>query len=335
MNQMLKFRGSLFGLLTLILVSACSGAVGQPTPTVAPVTIRIAYTAEKGLTDIPSILAQQRLSAQGYTFQPTFYASGELAVAALAQGQADIAYATPLLFLTPASKDVKVKWIGEKVSNVFVVVSTSKIQACADLADQRLGINSVGAFYTALITKYMKDNCPDTQAQMVVVAGSNNRLSALLAGQLDASLLQLSDWEQLEAKAPGQFHILINFAQDLPDIVVTGTFVTDDFAAQHPDAVKAYLRTNLEVNRDITQDHSILLNEAAKQLEIDADTLRPVVEDYFKIKAWNVNGGLTAAKVKTNLDFMKTLDGVDQTATPETVADLSYLNAVLDEIGRK
>jgi NitT/TauT family transport system substrate-binding protein len=335
MNQKVKFHRPLFSLLVLLLASACSGAVGQPTPTAAPLTIRVAYTSDKGLSDIPNLLAQQRLSTQGYVFQPTFYASGELALAALAQGQADLAYGAPFTFWIAIGKGAKVKLISEKISSTFLVAGISKIQSCTDFSGQRVGINSTGAFNTALIKLYITQNCPSTEPQLVVVSGSDTRAAAMLAGQLDASLLEISDWEQLNAKAPGQFHIIMNFAQDLPQVVGVGLFVNEDFAAQHPEAVKAYLRANLEVNRDIAADHSILLNEAVKQLDIEADTLRPVVEDYFKIKAWDVNGGSTDAKIKANVDFLKTLDGFDQTITPERGADLSYLNAVLGVIGRK
>jgi NitT/TauT family transport system substrate-binding protein len=203
------------------------------------------------------------------------------------------------------------------------------------LGGERLGIHSLGSPNTALINSYISQKCHGTQPQIIVVSGSDNRATALLAGQLDAGLLEIADWVQLDAKAPGKFHIIFNFAQDLPDIVITGMYVSDDFAAKHPVAVKDYLRANLQVNRDIAQDHSILLNEAASQLDIGAAQLKPVVEEYMQLKAWDVNGGLTVEKVKANVDFVKTLEGTDPNITPENAADLSYLNAVLDEIGRK
>lgn len=330
-----NFRRPLLALFVLILASACSGTAAQATPTKAPLTIRVGYTSSKGPTDIPSQMAQQRLSAQGYVFEPTFYSSGELVVAALSQGQADFGYGNPVSFLLAASKGTKSKWISTKVANTFLVAGVDSIKSCADLANQRLGINSTGALNTTLINKYIKETCPGTQPQMVVVSGSDNRAAALIAGQLDASLLELGDWEQLDAKAPGKFHIIFNFAQDLPDIVITGLFVSEDFAAKHPEAVKDYLRANLQVNRDIAQDHSLVIDEAAKELDMDASTLKPVMEDYFRVNAWDLNGGLTDELVKKNLEFLKTLDGFDQSLTPDQAADLSYLNAVLDEIGRK
>lgn len=325
----------LIGLLILTLASACSGTAAQTTPTVTPLTIRVAYTSAKGLSDIPSQLAQQRLSAQGYVIEPTFYSSGELVVAAVSQGQADFAYGNPYTFVLASTKGAKSKWISTKVANTFLVAGVESIKTCADLANQRLGINSTGALNTILIKKYINQTCPGTTPEMTVISGSDNRAAALIAGQLDASLLELADWEQLDAKTPGKFHIIFNFAKDLPEMIVTGLFVSDDFAAKHPDAVKDYLRANLQVNRDIAQDHSLLLNEAAKELDIDAATLKPVVEDYFKFNAWDQNGGLNDNLVKVNLDFLDTLDGFDTSVTPAQVADLSFLNSVLDEIGRK
>ncbi len=326
-------------VLVGLCLAACSGPATQTaapaTATSAPITIRVAYSSDKGLSDIPSVMAQERLSQQGYIFQPTFYASTELAAAALAQGQADLSYGSPLTYWQLVSKGQAVTLVGEKVASTFLVAGVNQIKDCAGLAGQRLGINSTSALNTVLIKKYIADQCPGTEPQMVIVSGSDTRAASLLAGQLDAALLEASDWAQLDLKAPGQFHIIFNFAHDLPNIIAVGLFASQSFATQHPEALKAYLKANIEVNRDGAQDHSLVVNEAAHQLDTDAATLKPAVDQYFAIKAWDVNGGLTAEKVKGTFDYLSTLDGFDKSLTLDKLADLSYLNAVLDEVGRK
>lgn len=129
--------------------------------------------------------------------------------------------------------------------------------------------------------------------------------------------------------------MLSDFSHDLPDLVIYGTSVNTNFATQQPAAVKAYIKANLEVNRTIAADHALLLHEAARLLDQDEDSLKPLVDRYFELNAWDQNGGLTAEKVAYNYDFLVSLGDFKVGLTTDQLADLSYLNAVLAEIGRK
>ena len=52
--------------------------------------IRIAYQTQLDFGDLPSVLATELMADKGYAVLPTYYAEGNLAIAALAEGQADI-----------------------------------------------------------------------------------------------------------------------------------------------------------------------------------------------------------------------------------------------------
>jgi ABC-type nitrate/sulfonate/bicarbonate transport system substrate-binding protein len=147
--------------------------------------------------------------------------------------------------------------------------------------------------------------------------------------------VELADAIQIELAAPGQYHLLTNFAKDVPKLKTTAVYVNGDFAAQHPEVVKDYIKAILTVHRQIKENPDLLIEEASKWLAIDPAVLPMIVEAYFAVNAWDVNGGLDEEAVQYSLDFFTGAGTLEPGLTVEKVADLSFLNAVLDEIGRK
>jgi ABC-type nitrate/sulfonate/bicarbonate transport system substrate-binding protein len=193
----------IFALVLLLFSAGCVSSAVQVTSTAAPILIRVGYSSDKDLGDIPSLMAHERLSKQGYQIEPTFYASPDLAMAAAAEGKTDIIYGGPKTMWLAADKGAPLTLIGEQNASTLLVEVVDSIQTCADLADKPFGIHSEAATTTSMLKRYLQDNCPGTQPQFIVVAGSDNRAAGLLAGQLQAAVLEVADAVQLELKTPG------------------------------------------------------------------------------------------------------------------------------------
>ncbi len=56
---------------------------------------------------------------------------------------------------------------------------------------------------------------------------------------------------------------------------------------------------------------------------------------YLQKNIWDVNGGLSRDAVAYSVDFFTTTGSLPVGLTADKVSDLSYLDAVLNEIGRK
>jgi ABC-type nitrate/sulfonate/bicarbonate transport system substrate-binding protein len=115
----------------------------------------------------------------------------------------------------------------------------------------------------------------------------------------------------------------------------TGVHASRAFAEQHPEAVRAYIRALLLVHRAIRANPAELQNGVVKFLGLDPKTAETIAQAYLARNLWDSNGGLTPADVQYSIDFFTKAKSVPEGLTVEGVADLSYLNAVLDEIGRK
>jgi ABC-type nitrate/sulfonate/bicarbonate transport system substrate-binding protein len=317
-------------LITLLLFGCAS-----PRPTQAPVTIRVAYTSEADFLDLPSLMASDVLAKQGYTVVPTFFSETELAVEALARGDADIGLGAIPSFWDGISKGAKIITVMEHNGNSWSIFAKSSINTCADLDGKRFGISSSGAVSTTLTKAYVLLNCPEAEPQYLIIGRSSERAAALIADEIDATALELADTLTLEKDAPGQLHALSKFGEDMPTLKTTGIQVNVEFAAAHPEAVKAYIRATLFVHRQIAANSDGLNDAAVTQLELEADTIPALIAEHMAVNAWDVNGGLTDEAIRETLAFYIGSGDLDASLTPSQVAELSYLNAVLAEIGKQ
>ena len=300
-----------------------------------PLVIHVAYPSIVDMEDIPSVMAHELLAGQGYSVVPTFYAQPELSVQALSSGDADFGNGADRTFWAANAQGANILTIMEQASNGWSIYAVPDIQACADLGGRIFAQHSEGSVSYAMSRAYIKENCPGTEANILILPGSENRRAALLAGEIEATPVELADAIQIEIAAPGQFHQLTRFAADVPQLKTTLMYVNGDFARDHPDAVKDYIRAVLTVNRMIAADHSLLQNEAAKWLAIDPEVLPKVIEGQFAQNSWDVNGGLTVEAVEYSIQFFTEAGSLEPGLSAAEIADLSFLNAVLDEIGRQ
>ena len=340
--------GHRFHFTPIWLAGLCLAAcVAQPTAsapaevtrlvevTAPPRVIRIAYSSEADFGDLPSLMALDLLAAQGYAVLPINFAEVAIAVEALSQGDADIGMGNMNSYWTAMGQGAQVVTVMEQVANLWQIFASVDVQECANLDGSRFAVSSEATANARMADVYIAQNCPETERQIVLIQGSQNRAAALLAGEIDATTIELADAIELGLSAPGRFHTLSNFGQDLPGLKGSGVHVNRDFAAQHPEAVRDYLAAVLTIHRQVRQDHDLLIAEATRRLDIEADALPAITEAYFAINAWDVNGGLTEADVKFTLDFFTDIGDLDAGLTVSDVADLSYVTAALDESGRQ
>ena len=59
----------------------------------------------------------------------------------------------------------------------------------------------------------------------------------------------------------------------------------------------------------------------------------PVLQAYLDRETWNVNGGMDTDDVQYTIDFFVETGGLPKTIPAAEVSDLSFLKAVLEEIG--
>lgn len=352
-------RAILPGLLALasMLILACA-APAAPTPTSppvskptapppaaptaaptpkpeakAPVTIRVAYPSQADFEDVPSLIAAERLSARAYKVETTFFAQPELAIEAISRGSADIGNGSARTYLKAIQKGSPIKVIAEQAGNSWSVLAVRSIRACADLDGKRLAIHSEGAVSTAMLRAYLQKQCPQAKPNMVVIPGSENRAAALLAGQIDATPAELADVVQVLAKRPDDFHVMANFAKDVPELKATLLYASTRIIGEAPSAVQDYVETVVQVHRDINRNPKLLEEAAPKYLSIAKELLPDVVKAHMAANAFDPNGGLNSAAMEFSIKFFTETGDLDPGLTVSQTTDLSFLEKALAKLG--
>lgn len=293
--------------------------------------LRVAYPSAVDVDDIPSLMADQLLVGQGYTVKPTFYAQSELAIMALARGDADIMKGGARNVWQAIAQGAKLVTVMEHAANNWVLLVVSEIKNCRDLQGRRFAQHSEGTMDRALLDAYLLKECPGVEPEILVIPGSANRAFALLAGEVDAAGVKIPEAVTIEMQAPGRFDILSNFALDLPMLKASFVSVNRDFAIRKPEMVKDYIRAALTVHRRITKDPDLLIPEFTKWLDLDSVIIPSILEEQFAIDTWDIKGGLDKESIQFSIDFFVQAGRLAPGLTVEQVSDLSYLEQVLGE----
>jgi ABC-type nitrate/sulfonate/bicarbonate transport system substrate-binding protein len=338
--------------ILILAILLCLVAIGcsTPTPVLAPTqqpTSAPTPTARKSGTihfwdivnldvrDVPMLMAFDTLTAEGYTIEKQYLATSTLIAEGLARGDADIGLLNDQTMWTAITKGAKVRTIAGSVAATFLVATKNDITDCHALDGKTLGYPSTTGVNPALLDLYLKQNCGGITPKYVVIGDTAARDAALMSGQVDSVMLPSEELLKVDLQAPGKFHSIIPLSQAFPDVQVDGLHVRQSWADQNPQVVRDFLHAVLDANRRVQANPQVLYDESVKRLNLDPGTVKQIADSYLKLKVWDPNGSLTKDNLQFTIDFLTKNAGLTPGVKPDDVADLSYLNAVLGEIGRK
>jgi ABC-type nitrate/sulfonate/bicarbonate transport system substrate-binding protein len=313
--------------LALIGLDACNR---RP----APLRIRYADLINIDVRDVPLLMAADDLESKGYTIEKVYLQSSAITTDLLVRGDVDIAMINNQTVWTAIAKGADLRTIGPFTRTTGVVGAADAIRSCQDLDGKSVGVPSSAGLSPLLFRTYLSRHCPGSQPELVVLPESNARADALLTGRVDAALLPSEELLKLQRQGSVPLHAMYAYASEFPDVQAEGLHVRREWAAQHGPAIKDFLRAQLLAYRRVIDHPQVLFDESVKRLSIDADTATAIGGSHLAMHIWDGNGLLTADNVQSTIDFLIKANALPPGTQTRQVADFSYLNAVLDEIGR-
>lgn len=302
-------------------------SVGLPTPSVANSLLRAAIDS---------------LNKSGYTVKVESINTPDLVVAGVTNNTLQFGDGSINSVMAAIEKGADMRVIVDRTGNEWSLYTTKAITKCADLNGVRLGVTSPTSAVTMMLKAWIAKTCAGTTPQYLTIASSGDRAAALVAGQLDASPLQLADGLPLinSAANAGKFAVLVNFQQQLPEVLISSVYVGTAFARENPGTVLELIKAMLTQARKVADDPTYLKTVATQFVPgIDQSTLDPVLKAYMDYKLFDVNGGLTQSKLEYNAKFYGPApDGAGSTKAVlavNTWADLTYLNMALTALGKR
>lgn len=312
--------------------SAASGELTVPTPR-GRLAFRIAYASDRKLGHLPTILTAERLNQRGWAIKHAFLDHHDAVRHALATRKAHLGALDAPSALEAAQAGSPTLMLVEYERVALVLAAKRDIEACSQLQGARLAIHAARDAGTTLLKRWLERTCR-ASPRWLLVRGADNRVAALLKGQIDAAPLPLSDWTGLRLRAPDRFRLLVRFADALPEVKGRVHLADRDWLEQHREVATAFLAELLRTHRLLAARPGLLDEAAERLLPQLAPELRPeIVSDYLAAQMFPLNGGLTTDSVAGTIRFLTETGRLKPGLEPERAADLSPLEAALGMVG--
>lgn len=148
------------------------------------------------------------------------------------------------------ARGVDVVAIGAPISTMhYAIVSTPGVDSIADLDGKSIGTSGPGGFNGMLFRYILKQNGlePEVDVAVVPVGGSSERAAAIMAGQVNATVVFIDNWLALEAQ--GANAQLLGYVADIvPGLSSRAVFAERAYIESNPELATAIACANLEAN---------------------------------------------------------------------------------------
>jgi len=322
-------------LLLITLALSLAAAALRPVAAAEEVTLLATVTR---VVNVPMLVGLRLLEREdGIKVTVKDLRSPEAVMLAVIEGQGQLG--TGFAPFYPAiEKNAPVRGVMELSRPEFVVMAKKELADVKALNGVRLASHSPKATVQSLLEYYLKSH-PGVQPNVVFIPeGSPARAEALLRGAVDAAAFDLTAAQVVSERAPGKFHILIDFT-DQP-VSSSSLVVNNDFARKRPEIVQKVVRRLVQSYREGAKDPGFWVRERGDTLkEVDDAKLESQLRALVKI--FDLNGGLDRMKgpgAVENLAFQVATGNLTGPATKwksEQFFDAAPLEAVLKDAGRR
>jgi NitT/TauT family transport system substrate-binding protein len=218
-------------------------------------TVRIALAETPSAEMAAFFVALERAKGMGLDYEWTAFSDEELAIQAVLSGQMDIGFGTPYAAMQRSKAPVRIIFQLSKLK--FFPVTSQKYGKLEDLDGEPIMLHSRGGG-TDSIANVIEDRLGIKFGERSYVPGSANRIVALIAGQTDATIVDLANKNKLVKQEGDKFNVLPMFEVDASDEAL---FANLDWIQENEEAVNIFVKALASTWRDMTADPTVISRE--------------------------------------------------------------------------
>lgn len=313
------------------LLKKVTGAV-MATSLVVGLMVSSAY-AEKlkiALAETPSdelaafFVALDRAKANGLDYEWTAFSDEELAIQAVLSGQMNIGFGTPYSAMQRSKAPIRIIFQLSKLK--FFPVTSKKYSDLKDLDGEPILLHSRGGG-TDSIANVIEDKVGIKFGKRSYVPGSSNRVVALVGGQTDATIIDLSNKNKVVKQFPDKFNVLPMFEVDSSDEAL---FANLDWIKENEEQVGIFVDALVSVWQDMHDDPTIISKETDPDGpigQLPAELLAELDGFYTDAVAgglYDPNGGGRVA-AQADMEWYSAAGQLDGDASTLNIEDFWYL----------
>jgi ABC-type nitrate/sulfonate/bicarbonate transport system substrate-binding protein len=259
-------------------------------------------------------------------------------IAAVGAGQVDIGDAPPLVGLQAqqAGLDIKAFAMSQpRTDDVFV--SKSSITSLAGLRGATIGVLTTRGLNGVQLSQVLSvANLNPSDVNVVFVGGQTVRVSALIAGRIDATPISFDNYKGI--LQPQGYNSLYNFASQMPNLLRSFLWAKPSWIAANQNVAAAMNEALLRAFRFVsnTRNRQAFINLAVSRLTgVTPQAAGSTYDEWIKYKIFHPNSAITQGAVQLNQDLFFQRDLISR--RPSSVAewvDIGYSQRALSKLGK-
>ena len=326
-------KSSAFAILAIFLmtteVQAAQVEVLKPK---GNLEIKLGHPSSISLYDLPAVLTHERLNSNGWNVRSVEFTRTDLNVQALAQGTIQLANSQVMDPVRAIQKGAKLFFLMENNGGEFVMIAKREIKDCKETDGKRFAIHGEASTTSLAVKLWLQNECK-VNPNIMVIPGGENRIVALQNNQIDATLVQMGDWLNLDSQAPGRFHILRT--GNLFNISGASYWANVEWLRKNEEVATAYIAELLKSFRMVHANPMILEPMVAKHLpDMPKHIIVPAIKAYIEVvRAWPQNGGDTSILDDT-VKFFTENGELKSAVNTKEIVDSKILAGALSKVGK-
>ena len=301
----------------------------------AQAKLRVAIGDVLSTETLSMIIAFERAKEKGVDYQVTHFAKEDLAIQAVINGQADLGIGTPYAVIQKSKAPLRVVFQATRL--VFFPVAVKSYATWKDLNGQPFTFHARGSGTEAIgniIAKREGIQFGDRS----YVPGSENRIIAMMNGQIKATIVDLANKNLLMSKASDRFHVLPSIEEAASDELV---FASEGWLKDNREQANIIVEELHKLWREMKADPGVIEVERAKR-NLLSDQPKEVLDEVVPFYAEAVKEGVfapledPAAVAKVDFSFYTEagqLEGPADSLKVEDFWDLGPLDAAKKALG--
>jgi NitT/TauT family transport system substrate-binding protein len=205
------------------------------------------------------LVALERAKERGVDYNLTSFAKEELAIQAVVNGQADLGIGTP--YSVAQKSKAPLRGLFQVTRLVFFAVADKSYKTWKDLDGQTMTFHARGTG-TEAIGNILAEKNGIKFGQRNYVPGSENRVVAMLNGQIKATIVDLPNKNLLLSKAPDRFHVLPGIDEKASDEIL---FTRTDWLEKNTEKADIIVEEFAKFWQEMARNPSVVEEERAKR----------------------------------------------------------------------
>lgn len=242
---------------------------------------------------------------------------------------ADISVAGPL---SAIEEGADLKFIGGPMAGLpHMLWARNDMKKPEDLYGKNVGTSAPGALPEVIVRALMQKHNLDESKVNFVAVGASGLIPGLLSGKIDA-VMQSFEYED-EVTSTGQYHAMLSFAQELPNMLRGAVVVNGKKLRDNPDAVAAFAAADTDAIRYAIKNPDAAAELSAKLAGGSKEDKLKTIKGFIDRKLPRPDFTLT----QSDLDYMQklqvSLKRQREVMPIDKIADLGVQKRVVAALG--